>query len=105
MASKSLIGLVVIATLILIANANTVAEQSLDVDSLLMPLGHGLIQTHHKVLYHGPDGKESCLLCEPSDQCGCNDIFGIRCENTRLAKKLHRMKALLDTPLPAEHPQ
>jgi len=106
MASNSLIGLVVIATVLLVVNANTLAEKSLGVTTLLDPLTHEMVENQHKLFIHGTDGKQRCLMCQPSHDCGCFDIESVRCENKRLTKKLHRLRALIDTPEiphPEEH--
>jgi len=99
-----LLALLVVATLAVV-NANVVAQShgSEEHESLLDPHVYNLIENPHKVHYNGPDGKEVCLLCQPSDKCGCSDIIGMRCEVKRLKKKLHRLKAMVD-PTSAQAP-
>jgi hypothetical protein len=101
MISKCLFALLVVAT-VAIVNANVLAEDhaSADKESLLDPAVYGLMEIPHKVLYNGPDGKETCLLCQPPEKCGCTDIIGMRCETKRLKNKLHRLKAMAESAAP-----
>jgi len=104
MVSKSLIALLVVASVLVVNGHKILAEKehkpltSADVEALLDPVVTSLQQNSHKLAYTGPDGKEQCVTCQPFQGCGCNDVVGIRCELKRLRQKLHRMKAMAANP-------
>jgi len=69
---------------------------SSDLEAHHNPVVHALEEGKHKLVYKDPHGKDSCLVCQPFQGCGCSDVVAIRCELKRLKQRLLRLKNLAD---------